>query len=86
LTKEQILITLTHVTGVESTSVVGFTSPNQKGIAVIAVNAIGNRLLSDYMQEEINALRSIIGFKLSESKPTTLGNNVSIELWCRKNP
>jgi hypothetical protein len=70
-------------TGVESTPIVGLVSkenihmPTPEANVVITMNVIGNRLLSDYAQEEISALQGRVGFKLDQSTPTTLANNTA---------
>ena len=77
-TKETV--PLGRFTAVESTPFVAFIAPSPyKASIVISMNVIGNRLLSDYAEEEINALKYTPSFKLDQSFPssTTIGNNTA---------
>ena len=45
------------------------------------MNVFGNRLLSDYADEEVRALSGVTGFKLENSSDTTLGENVAKKIF-----
>jgi hypothetical protein len=71
---------IADVTGLHSTAAVGFTGPSTKlgwPQVTVSYDLVGNRLLSDYVSEEINALSDYVNFHLVGSTQTTVSNNTA---------
>jgi hypothetical protein len=74
-------IPLGKYTAVESTPTVEFSNgPDGNTFVAVTMNVIGNRLLTDYANEEVNALKTIEGFKLENTTQTTMGGNAAQEI------
>jgi eukaryotic-like serine/threonine-protein kinase len=75
-TKESI--PLVRYTGLPSIAEVAFYVPNQNVEVVISTEVPGNVILSEYLSQELVALRnSVVGYELSDSDQTKLGNNIA---------
>lgn len=74
-------IPLGKYTAVETTPSVEFSDrPDSNTFVVVAMHVIGNRLLTDYANEEITALKTNEGFKLENTTQTTMGGNAAQEI------
>lgn len=68
-------------TALDTTAMVEFSEgQNSSAFVVVTMNVIGNRLLTDYANEEIEGLKTIEGFKLDNSTQTKMGGNTAQQI------